>query len=146
MGSRIWSRRSEIGLLLRRAAYEQTGRPGVVTLSMHQVGRADVHAVLVRLANGDRQAATLLIRLLWPVLLAFARRAVGNADDAEDIAQESLIKIAARVADFDSARDGLSWAFAIASFELKSHRKRVTRRRELADPAALEHQSAGVPW
>ncbi len=107
-------------------------------MSKHRVGRADIHAVLIRLANGDRQAVTPLVVVLWPVLCAFARRAVGNADDAEDIAQETLIKIAARVSDFDSGRDGLSWAFAIASFEVKSHRNRVTRRREVDDPAALE--------
>jgi RNA polymerase sigma-70 factor (ECF subfamily) len=62
---------------------------------------------------------------------------VNNAADAEDIAQESLIKLAEQVVDFDRGRDGLSWAFAIAAFEIKSHLRRVLRRRETLDPAAI---------
>jgi RNA polymerase sigma-70 factor (ECF subfamily) len=62
---------------------------------------------------------------------------VNNAADAEDIAQEALIKLAAQVADFDRSRDGLSWAFAIAAYEIKSHLRRIVRRRETLDPAAI---------
>ena len=112
-------------------------------MSTQRVRRAEINAVLVRLAYGDREATTPLVTLLWPVRCAFASRAVGNADDAQDIAQETLIKIAARVSDFDVTRDGLSWAFAIALFEVKSHRKRVTRRNEVTDPAVLEQVTDG---
>lgn len=64
------------------------------------------------------------------MLLAFAQRGVGNATDAEDIAQEVFLRICARIGEFDAKRDGVSWAFGIASYEILSHRKRVLRRRE----------------
>ena len=78
---------------------------------IHRVGRAEIQLAMTRLADGDRSASTALIAALWPVLCAFAQRAVDNPDDAEDIAQESLIKLATQMADFDPSRDGLSWAF-----------------------------------
>ena len=106
-------------------------------LPIHGSSRIEIHAALVRLSDGDRSALTPLAATLRPLLCAFARRAVNNAADAEDIAQESLIKLAAQVADFDRGRDGLSWAFAIAAFEIKSHLRRIVRRRETSDPAAI---------
>ena len=107
-------------------------------MSTRRGDRAAIHAAMVRLADGDRSAAAQLVAELWPVLYAFARRAVLNADDAQDIAQESLIKLSSRIADFDRTRDGLSWAFAIASYEVKSYLKRIQRRREVIDDSALE--------
>jgi RNA polymerase sigma-70 factor, ECF subfamily len=112
---------------------------------MPRVGRAEIQVAMTRLADGDRSATAALVAALWPVLCAFARRAVGDADDAEDIAQESLIKIAARIADFDTSRDGLSWAFAIASFEVKSHLKRISRRREIAGSTTIEEMAHEEP-
>lgn len=103
----------------------------------HGTSRVEIHAALVRLSDGDRTALAPLAATLRPLLCAFARRAVNNAADAEDIAQESLIKLVAQVADFDRRRDGLSWAFAIAAFEVKSHLRRIVRRRETLDPVAI---------
>lgn len=40
--------------------------------------------------------------------------------------------ICARISDFDHSRDGLSWAFGIASYEIMTHRRRAQRRREVA--------------
>ena len=114
-------------------------------LVIHRVGRAEIQLAMTRLADGDRSASTALIAALWPVLCAFAQRAVGNPADAEDIAQESLIKLATQMADFDASRDGLSWAFAIASFEVKTHLKRVTRRREQMGSITLEEFADDKP-
>ena len=108
--------------------------------------RKAVHDAMVRLADGDRGAFDLLLDQLWPVVLSLARvRGVAQGADAEDIAQDVFMKICARIADFDRARDGLSWAFGIASYEILTHRRRRQRRREVdgapalrevADPAA----------
>src|SRR5689334_13139028 len=89
--------------------------------------RSRIHEAMIRLADGDRDVMPQLVAELWPVLLAFGFRAVHNRDDAEDIAQETLLKIASRIADFDQRRDGLTWAFAIGSYEVKSHLKRIRR-------------------
>lgn len=120
-------------------ACKRWGLRGAHALSIHRVGQSDIHEAMVRLADGDRSAAHSLVAALWPVLCAFARRAVGNPDDAEDIAQECLIKVAAQISDFDPTRDGLAWALAIAAFEVKSHRKRIQRRREVVDHDSFQH-------
>src|SRR6187399_1720795 len=98
---------------------------------MHSTRRKAIHDAIVRLADGDRSALDALLDELWPVLLAFAERGVGRGADAEDVAQEAFIKICARTADFDRERDGLSWAFGIAHFEVLTHRRRRQRRREV---------------
>lgn len=77
-----------------------------------------------------------LVNELWPVLLDFARRSLAQ-EDAEDVAQEVFLRICSRIADFDPNRDGLSWAFGIASYEILTHRKKVARRRESFDDATL---------
>jgi RNA polymerase sigma-70 factor (ECF subfamily) len=88
---------------------------------------------MVRLSDGDRTAFQVLLDELWPVILSLAQRGVGNQADAEDIAQEVFFRICSRIADYDRTRDGLSWAFGIASYEIMTQRRRVQRRREVTD-------------
>lgn len=101
--------------------------------------RNAIHAAMVRLSDGDRAAFDTLLDELWPVILAFAERGVGKGPDAEDIAQETFFKICSRISDFDRARDGLSWAFGIAGYEVLTQRKRRLRRREVPADASLDH-------
>lgn len=98
---------------------------------MDATRRTAIHEAMVRLADGDRSAFDVLLDALWPVILAFAQRGVGRSADAEDVAQEVFYRICARIADFDRSRDGLSWAFGIASYEIRTHRRRLSRRREV---------------
>lgn len=92
---------------------------------------------MVRFADGDRTAFQPLFDALWPVLLAFTSRSLEQAADAEDAAQQAMLKVFSRIADFDRARDGVSWALGIAGYEVMSLRKQRARRRE-AGPAALD--------
>lgn len=71
------------------------------------------------------------------MLFLFAQRGVGQHADAEDIAQDVFLRICSRIADFDRARDGLSWAFGIASYEILTYRRRHQRRRESFSEASL---------
>jgi RNA polymerase sigma-70 factor (ECF subfamily) len=99
---------------------------------MDAVRRKAIHDAMVRLADGDRSAMNLLVSELWPVILAFAKRGLGHEQDAEDVAQEVFLRICSRISDFETTRDGLSWAFGIASYEIMTQRKRRARRRELS--------------
>jgi RNA polymerase sigma-70 factor (ECF subfamily) len=99
--------------------------------------RNAIHAAIVRLSDGDRSAVVPLATQLWPVLLAFARQGLRHEADAEDVAQESFLKLCANASDFDASRDGLSWAFGIAKYEIMSHRRREQRRRESSGGAQL---------
>lgn len=104
---------------------------------MDATRRKAIHEGMVRLAEGDRSAFAVLVDELWPVILAFVERGVERGADAEDVAQEVFYRICARISDFDPTRDGLSWAFGIASFELKTHRQKQRRRREVYDEAQV---------
>jgi RNA polymerase sigma-70 factor (ECF subfamily) len=112
---------------------------------MDPVRRKAIHDAMVRLSDGDRSAFDVLLDELWPVILSFAKRGVGATADAEDIAQEVFLKICSRIADFDRNRDGLTWAFAIGSYEILTHRKRARRRREVNDENALEREAHEAP-
>jgi RNA polymerase sigma-70 factor (ECF subfamily) len=98
---------------------------------MDAVRRKAIHDAMVRLADGDRSAMNLLVSELWPVILAFAKRGLGHEQDAEDVAQEVFLRICSRISDFETTRDGLSWAFGIAGYEIMTQRKHRGRKREL---------------
>jgi RNA polymerase sigma-70 factor (ECF subfamily) len=100
--------------------------------------RKAIHEAMVRLADGDRSAFDVLLDELWPVILSLARvRGVAQEADAEDVAQDVFLKICGRITDFDRTRDGLGWAFGIASYEILTHRRRRQRRREVGGEAPL---------
>src|SRR6188768_3808799 len=99
--------------------------------------RRQIQAWMVQFADGERAAFQALFDALWPVLLAFTARALPQTADAEDAAQQAMLKVFSRIADFDRRRDGVSWALGIASYEVMTVRKQRSRRRE-AGAAALE--------
>lgn len=98
---------------------------------MNPLQRRTVHAAMVRLAEGDRGAFDVVFAGLWPDLLAFVRSAMSGHPDAEDLAQQTLLKIFFRISDFDTTRDGVAWAFGIAIYEVRTLRRRRQRRREV---------------
>jgi RNA polymerase sigma-70 factor (ECF subfamily) len=97
---------------------------------------------LLRLAGGDRDVFDDVFTSLWPPLLALARRLLGSDSEAEDAAQEALLKLLGNVEQYDPSRDALSWAFAITAFEAQTLRRRRARRRETAtataEPSSVE--------
>jgi RNA polymerase sigma factor (sigma-70 family) len=97
---------------------------------MDPVRRKTIQDAMVRLSDGDRTAMGPLVQELWPVILSFAQRGLRQVEDAEDVAQEVFLKICSRISDFDRQRDGLSWTFAIASYEVMTARRRHHRSRE----------------
>jgi len=98
--------------------------------------RRAVHEAMVRLANGDRAAFDAVFSGLWGDLLSFVRHALPGDPDAEDLAQQTLLKIFFRISDFDSTRDGVAWAFGIAMYEVRTLRRKRGRRREVVPAAA----------
>ena len=114
---------------------------------MDKQDRARLHAEMVRFARGDRDAFTTVFELLWPALRGFATKLLSDASEieAEDVAQAALLKIFSRISDYDPNRDGLSWAFGIAAYEVKTFRLRRTRRKEVSEDAiaalAVEDES-----
>ena len=87
--------------------------------------------MMVRLADGDRSAFEGAYAVLWPAVLAFCKRALVPAD-AEDAAQLALLKVFERASTFQRDKDALTWAIAIAAWEVRTIRKRQLRSRSTA--------------
>lgn len=101
--------------------------------------------MMARLKDGDRAAFEPVFQAVQPALVALARRALPDPLDAEDAAQEALLKVFARASDYDPSRDALSWILAIGAYECLTVRKRRLRRREapLEDAVGLAGADPG---
>jgi RNA polymerase sigma-70 factor (ECF subfamily) len=100
---------------------------------------AELKALMVRSLGGDGAAYAELLRRLNVYLRAYYRRRLGNAADAEDLLQETLIAMHTRRATYDPTRPFTAWVHAIARYKLIDHYRRTKRRAEdpLDDPDAL---------
>jgi RNA polymerase sigma-70 factor (ECF subfamily) len=100
---------------------------------MEQVPQSDLQRLMARLADGDRSAFHPVFESLWPLLRRFAARHLGPGE-ADDAAQEALVRVFRRAAEFDPTRSALAWALGIAAYEVRTARRRRQRRREDAAP------------
>lgn len=57
------------------------------------LGPASEEALLRLYANGDDQAARELSRRFLPRVLAYGRRMLGDVDEAQDVAQEAMVRL-----------------------------------------------------
>ncbi len=64
-----------------------------MTMPLDAMDEVPDEALLVRFANGDRAAARALTLRLGPRALAHAWRLLGNRAEAEDVAQEALLRL-----------------------------------------------------
>jgi RNA polymerase sigma-70 factor, ECF subfamily len=92
--------------------------------------RAQLQVWMQRLAEGDREAFGPVFSRVHPAVVKFTRAALGDVPDADDVAQEALLKLFSQAARFNSRGDALGWALTLAAFECRSHRRRKMRRRE----------------
>jgi len=94
--------------------------------------RARLQECLSSLAGGDREAFTPVFDILWPIYRRFARKHLPEID-ADDAAQEALLKLFVRADEFDPSRDAAAFAIGVAYHEIRTWRRKRWRRRE--DPA-----------
>jgi RNA polymerase sigma-70 factor (ECF subfamily) len=92
--------------------------------------RAEIQRWMSAAADGDRTAIDPLFQALWPVLVGYATRFVGERALAEDCAQDALVRMFGQLERFDRERDALTWALAHATWQCRTARRRVERRRE----------------
>lgn len=97
--------------------------------------------LLLRLQDGDRSAFDPAYDVVAPRVDALCARLLGPGPDAEDAAQQALMRLFERVAAFDPTRGpALPWVLGIAAWEARTVRRRRERRRE--DP--WEDRAAGA--
>ena len=76
---------------------------------------ADVDPALVTLAaDGDARAVTEIVRALSRPVHAIALRMLLDRSDAEDAAQEALVRVVTRLAQFRGESAFSTWAYRIA--------------------------------
>lgn len=75
--------------------------------------------------DGDAAAHAALLRALVPLLRAFYRRRVGDADAIEDLVQETLIAVHTRRMSYDRGRVFSAWLFAVARYKMIDHFRRT---------------------
>src|SRR3989338_9557385 len=91
-------------------------------------------------ADGNESAFAVLIERHLPAVCGFARKYVGDADNAEDIAQETFVKVWKNIKTFDTKRNLRSWLFTIA----KNTALDYLRQKENIPLSLLEDESGGT--
>jgi len=118
--------------------------PGIAGVSLDPA-RDALQRDLTALARGDRTAFDPVFRRAWPLARGLAARCLPSGD-AEDAAQEALLRVFARASEFDPGRDALAWILGITAWQIRTHRTKRRRRREDAlGPAAARRLAAGSP-
>jgi RNA polymerase sigma-70 factor (ECF subfamily) len=99
------------------------------------IDRQRIQGLMVSAADGERTALDPLFAALWPPIVGYTRRFLGDATLAEDVAQDTLVKLFARLHQFDRERDALTWALTFATWECRTARRKVARRAETGEVA-----------
>jgi len=96
------------------------------------IDRAQLDQWMAAAADGDRSALDPLFHALWPIVVGYATRFVGDPVLAEDCAQEALVQLFGQIERYDRERDALTWALTFAMWQCRTARKKVVRRGEVA--------------
>jgi RNA polymerase sigma-70 factor (ECF subfamily) len=85
-------------------------------------------SLMSRFQSGDEEAFQILFARYAARLVNFAYRSLGARQEAEDVAQETLVRVHRARERFDPSRPFRPWVFSIAA-RLASNRRRDIRRR-----------------
>jgi RNA polymerase sigma-70 factor (ECF subfamily) len=85
-------------------------------------------ALMLGALAGDRSAYARLLTELGALLRRYFERRLGDAAEAEDLVQETLLAMHSRRATYDRARPFTAWAYAIARYKLIDHLRRRRAR------------------
>jgi RNA polymerase sigma-70 factor (ECF subfamily) len=92
--------------------------------------------LVAKLKRGDREAARTLVRRHYPSVLRFLITLCRNQDDAEELTQETFLRVFHRIGQFRSQSGLRTWLHRIAYHEF-THRMRKQRpEAALADCAS----------
>jgi RNA polymerase sigma-70 factor (ECF subfamily) len=93
-----------------------------------RIGEEQLRALMLAGLDGDGAAHAALLDLAASLLRSFyRRRARADADDIEDLVQETLIAVHDRRASYDRDRPFAPWLFAIARYKMIDHFRRRSR-------------------
>ncbi len=95
---------------------------------------------IARARRGDHEALQALLQPLHPRLWAYLLKAVGDPHDAEDLLQETYVRVLRKIGRFRPSGSFESWVFTIASHLVvdRARRRRPIPFDDLADLRAPE--------
>lgn len=92
-------------------------------------------STVARARDGDRAAMDEVLSAVRPVLVAFFVSRIGRGSDAEDLAQNTLIRLNRAIPEINDPRSLRAMAMRAAVFELQDfYRGRNRTREQLFDP------------
>lgn len=102
-------------------------------------------ALFQRIAAGDALAFRELSSLHLTMVVTYAARILGNQTDAEDVAQDTFVRVWQKAASYEPRARARTWLLAIAhNLALDRLRQRKTRR-ETEEPEDLLAPSSQEP-
>lgn len=101
---------------VKSATAPAPGDDGVAAARTAKRGEVDRHAVglLEEFRQGDRTAFDRLVELMHPQVFRFLLRMVGNPDAAEDLTQDTFIRVFKSAADYQPRAKLSTWVLQIA--------------------------------
>ncbi len=96
------------------------------------------------LADGDRAQAAPIFEVLWPIVRRSCGSLLGDGEDAEDAAQNAMIRLFAQAPDYDRRTPVVAWALEIAWWECRTawSRRRRDRTVSIDDTVAAALQAS----
>lgn len=105
-------------------------RKEIINPFVESKDRDTADATLVRSAiRGDKKALEKLIERHQDWIYNIALRMVGHTQDAEDVAQEALLKIVTKLSTFKGKSSFRTWAYRIVANHVLNMKKRNTEKR-----------------
>jgi RNA polymerase sigma-70 factor (ECF subfamily) len=94
---------------------------------------SDIPAATVRAAKGgDPDALEEVVRRLYPLVSKWALIKTGNPEDAQDVTQETMIRVSKYIGRFDERSRVSTWAYQVTSNAAADHHRRSRRHLRLA--------------
>ena len=101
----------------------------------HDARAIDDHALMRRVRDGDRRAFAILVERHRDSLYRFILRQVRSAPSAEDLLQETFLRVYRAAADYEPDAKLSTWLFRIAFNLCLNEAAKASSRRELVDAA-----------
>ena len=111
----------------------------MLELVAETAGREREKALLTEWAGGNRAAGEALLGLLLPGIHGLCLRILRSGPDAEEAAQETFVRLCARVANGEPLEDVRPWAATVAMnlcFDLRRRRGKESLLESVAEFAA----------
>jgi len=97
-----------------------------------------------RAAEGDRDAVAAVVRALQNDVHALALRVLWNPEDAEDAAQEILVRVVTRLGQFDFKSRLKTWVYRVATNYLLDVKKSCVERQKVNFTSFAEDLNDGL--